>query len=194
VFDWLLRFVTDSPWTYAIIAGVAALDAFFPVVPSETIVITAGVLSAQNHLDVWTVFPAAALGSFLGDNISFALGRYLGDPVAARLFRKGKTRERLNWAEEKLEERGATLIVAGRFVPGGRTAVTFAAGTVGYSWRKFLAADAGAAVLWGAYGTAIGYFGGAAFAHDTWKALLLAFGIAVGVGGAIEGVRRLRSR
>jgi membrane-associated protein len=51
-----------------------------------------------------------------------------------------------------------------------------------------------AAVLWGGYGTAIGYFGGAAFEHDTWKALLLAFGIAVVAAAAIEGVRRLRAR
>jgi membrane-associated protein len=143
---------------------------------------------------VWSVFPAAALGSFLGDNISFALGRYVGDPVANRLFRMGRTRDRLNWAEEELEERGPTLVIAGRFIPGGRTAVTFTAGTVGYSWRSFLVADAAAAVLWGAYGTGIGYFGGAAFAHDTWKALLLAFGIAVAAGTVIEGIRRLRAR
>jgi membrane protein DedA with SNARE-associated domain len=164
------------------------------VVPSETIVITAGVLAAHDRLDVWSVFPAAALGSILGDNISFALGRFVGDPVAARLFRMGKTRERLNWAKDELAKRGPTLVIAGRFIPGGRTAVTFTAGTVEYSWRRFLLADAAAGVLWGAYGTGIGYFGGAAFADDTWKALLLAFGIAVGAGGAIEGVRRLRAR
>jgi membrane protein DedA with SNARE-associated domain len=85
-------------------------------------------------------------------------------------------------------------VIAGRFIPGGRTAVTFAAGTVGYPWRRFLMADAVAAVIWGAYGTGIGYFGGAAFAHDTWKALLLAFAIAIGATAAIEAVRRLRAR
>jgi membrane-associated protein len=163
-------------------------------VPSETIVITAGVLAAHGDLNVWHVFPAAALGSLLGDNISFALGRYVGEPIADRLFRRGRTRERLTWAEEKLEERGPTIVIAGRFIPGGRTAVTFSAGTVGYSWRRFLMADAVAAVIWGAYGTGIGYFGGAAFADETWKALLLAFGIAIGATVVIEGVRRLRAR
>jgi membrane protein DedA with SNARE-associated domain len=194
VLNFLVDLVTDSPWTYAIIFGVAALDAFFPVVPSETIVITAGVLAAQGKLHVWSVFPAAALGSFLGDNISFALGRYVGEPIAARLFSSGKARERLDWASEQLRERGPTLIVAGRFVPGGRTAVTFSAGTVGYSWRRFVAADAAAAILWGAYGTGIGYFGGTAFENNTGFALLLAFGIAVVAAVTIEGVRRLRAR
>jgi membrane protein DedA with SNARE-associated domain len=106
----------------------------------------------------------------------------------------GRVRERLNWAEKELEKRGPTLVIAGRFIPGGRTAVTFSAGTVGYPWRRFVLADAAAAILWGAYGTSIGYFGGTAFAHDTWKALLLAFGIAVGAAAAIEGIRRLRAR
>jgi membrane-associated protein len=43
MFDWLTELVSASAWTYPIVLRLVALDAFFPLVPSETIVITAGV-------------------------------------------------------------------------------------------------------------------------------------------------------
>lgn len=192
MFHSLTNYVSDTPTTYAIVAGIACLDAFFPVVPSETVVIAAGVLAAQGHLFVWAVFPAAAVGSFVGDNISYGLGWKIGDPIADKLFRGEKGRKRLRQAEQMLERHGSVLVVAGRFIPGGRTATTFAAGTLGFSWRRFLAADGVAGCLWGAYATGIGYFGGSTFANSTWKPLALAFGIAVVVALLLEIYRRIQ--
>ena len=42
----LTDYVSGSPWTYVYLFFVSALDAVIPIVPSETSVITAGVLSA----------------------------------------------------------------------------------------------------------------------------------------------------
>jgi membrane protein DedA with SNARE-associated domain len=138
--------------------------------------------------------PLAALGSFVGDNISYGLGHFVGDPVADKLFRGEKGERRLERARQALESRGGTLIVAARFIPGGRTVTTFAAGTLGYPWRRFVAFDALAAVIWGSYGGFLGYLGGSTFEHSTWKPLLVAFGIAAVAGGLLELVRRLRGR
>jgi len=91
-------------------------------------VITASVLAAHGHLWIWLIVPLAALGAFVGDNISYALGHFFGDPVATRLFRGESGRRRLDRARGALDRRGATILVVARFVPGGRTAVTFAAG------------------------------------------------------------------
>jgi membrane protein DedA with SNARE-associated domain len=38
----------DSPWVYLAILAFAAIDAFFPIVPSETLVISAGVFAASD--------------------------------------------------------------------------------------------------------------------------------------------------
>jgi SNARE associated Golgi protein len=46
---------------------------------------------------------------------------------------------------------GVWIIVVARFIPGGRTATTYAAGTVGMPWRRFLPADAIAVALWALY-------------------------------------------
>lgn len=92
--------------------------------------ITASVLAAQGELLIWAIVPLVALGAFLGDNLCYLLGRTIGDPVAGRLFKGEKGQTRLLWAEQALRRRGAILIGVGRFIPGGRTATTFAAGTL----------------------------------------------------------------
>jgi membrane protein DedA with SNARE-associated domain len=49
-------------------------------------------------------------------------------------------------------------------------------------------------VIWGSYTVLLGYFGGRTFEEEPWKGLLLAFGIAVAVTGAIELFRYVRGR
>ena len=83
-------------------------------------------------------------------------------------------------------------MIVGRYIPGGRTAATFTAGLTHYPYGKFLAFDAVAAITWAAYASLLGYFGGRFFHDHVWAALLLAFGAAIAVAFAIEGVRRLR--
>jgi membrane-associated protein len=188
-----LDVIGDSNWTYLIVFAIAALDAFFPVVPSETALITAGVASAAGDLEVWLVILCAAVGAVLGDNVSYWLGRTLGERVVNRFF-SGDRRKHVESAERSLRERGGYFIVIGRFIPGGRTAVTFAAGTVVMPWLRFIRWDILAATLWALYGGLLGYFGGRTFEREEWKGLLLAFAVAAGVAGAVEAVRWYRKR
>jgi membrane protein DedA with SNARE-associated domain len=191
--DSTLDAVGDSNWTYVVVFGLAALDAFFPIVPSETALITAGVASADGDLEIWLVIALAAAGAIVGDNISFLLGRTIGERVVERLFR-GERHRHLEWAETALNERGAYLIVIGRFIPGGRTAITFAAGTLEMPWHRFIRWDVLAAVIWACYGGLLGYFGGKTFEEDAWKGLLLAFTVAFGVAALVEAIRWYRRR
>jgi membrane-associated protein len=141
------------------------------------------------------VILAAALGAIVGDNISFALGHFLGARVERRFFKGEKSQKRLQWARKTLEERGGYLIVVARFIPGGRTVTTFTAGFVEtFPWRRFLFFDAIAGIIWGSYTVLLGYFGGKTFEEDPWKGLLLAFAIAIAVTGLVELVRHLRRR
>ena len=194
VFQSFVNAVSGSPWTYGIVFGVAALDAFFPVVPSEATVITAAVLAAQGGgLRVELIIPAAAIGAIVGDNVSYWAGRLFGERIAEKLF-TGERRRLLDRAHRLLEERGGYLIIIGRFIPGGRTAVTFAAGSLEWSWRRFIVFDIAAGVIWATYASLLGYGGGSTFEHSTWKALLVAFAGAALVTGAIELVRKYRKR
>jgi len=194
VFEWLTSEVSNNPVTYLIVFGAAATDVLLPVIPSETIVLAAAVLAGQGDLLIWLIVPAAAVGAFLGDNVSYWLGRKVGDPVARRFFRGEKALSRLAWAERAIRSRGSFLIVIGRFIPGGRTATTFAAGTLEMDYRRFLVADASAAVIWAVYISMLGYIGGASFEDNLWLPLLIALGVATLVAAAAEGWRRLQRR
>jgi len=195
VFHSLVDAVSGAWWTYPLVFAVAMLDAFFPLVPSETVAITAGVLAGSGDLSLPLCILAASAGAFVGDNISYGLGTLLGERTVKRWFSGEKAHKAFAWAERTLEQRGTYIIIVGRFIPGGRTAVTFSAGYIhSFTWRRFVVADAIAATIWGSYAVLLGYFGGKAFEEQPWKGLLLAFGIAIGITSTVELVRHRRSR
>ncbi len=182
----------SSPWAYAIVFGIAALDAVFPLVPSETIAITSGVLAGLGDLELHLAIPAAAAGAILGDSTSYTLGRTIGQPARRRLFHGERATRALAWAERTLHERGGYLVVVARFVPGGRTAVTFTAGLVRFPAGRFLGFAALAGIAWASYAVLLGYLGGRAFEEQPLLALGVALGIAFAVTAAVEGWRHLR--
>lgn len=194
MFDWLSQEVSGSAVSYLVVFVAAGLDVLFPLIPSETIVLTASILAAQGDLLIFVLVPAVALGAFAGDNACYWLGRKVGDPIARRLFKGEKGRARLEWAERALQQRGGVLIGVGRFIPGGRTATTFAAGTLEMPYRRFLVADAVAASLWSVYICALGYLGGEAFKDSLWLPLASSLAAAMAVGLGFEAWRRIQRR
>jgi membrane-associated protein len=193
VLESLTDYISGSRWTYAFLFAISALDVIFPIVPSETAVIIAGVLAGQGDLVIWVVIPCAALGAILGDNVSYLIGRFAGERIVERYF-KGERRKRIDWAERQMEDRGPYLIVVGRFIPGGRTAVTLSAGLLEMPWRKFIFFDVIAGFAWASYASLLGYFGGKTFEESPLKAFGIAFAIALAVSGIIELYRWYRKR
>jgi len=183
-----------SGWAYAIVFLLAFLDALVPIVPSETAVITAGVVASAGDLSLALVILVAALGAFAGDNTAYLVGRRFGTRATERYFKSDKAKHRVEWAHAQLRERGGELIIIARFIPAGRTVVTLSAGTLEYPWPRFAVFDAIAAVIWATYAALLGYFGGKAFENAPWKGLILAFAIAFSVTGLIELVRWLLRR
>lgn len=183
-----------SPWFYLVLFAVAAIDGFFPVVPSESMVITAGVYAASGQPELAPVVALAAAGAFLGDHVSFLVGRRAG----GRLVRAARPGTRwhaaLGWAGRTMAERGGLILVVARYVPGGRTAVTLTMGAVGYRLRSFSLFAAVAAVSWALYGALLGYVGGVAFEDDPLKGVAVGLGLALGVAATVEVVRFVRRR
>jgi membrane protein DedA with SNARE-associated domain len=183
-----------SGWAYLIVLAFAVIDALLPIVPSEASVITAGVVAAGGDLLLPAVILAAAVGAFAGDNLAYLLGSRFGGRVQDRFLGGEKAQRRVRWAQRQLNERGGEMVVVARFIPGGRTAVTLSAGTLGYPWRRFATFDAIAAAVWALYASLLGYFGGRAFEDEPWKGLILAFAIALAAAATVELIRWLRHR
>ena len=176
-----------SPWVLLALFAVAAIDGFFPVVPAESLVVTAGVFAASTgEPSLPLVIVAAALGAFTGDHVSYLLGTRASGKVAER--------RAFAWAGRTLDERGGTILVVCRYIPGARTAVTLTAGAVRFPLRTFSTFDGVAAVSWGLYSALIGFIGGAAFEEEPLKGLVLGLGLAIGVALVVELVRHLRGR
>jgi membrane-associated protein len=187
----LVEGAMGSPWVYLALFAFAALDAFFPIVPSESLVITAGVFAAAGEPNLAGVIVAAGLGAFAGDHVSYFTGRAAGE----RLARPGSRRAAaLARAGGLLERRGGAILLICRYIPGARTGVTLTAGAVAYPLRSFSVFDALAAFSWAAYSALVGFLGGAAFEGDPLKGLGVGLGLAVGVTLTVELARKLRRR
>ena len=183
----LVEGALTSPWLFLALFAFAALDGFFPVVPSESLVVTAGVFSAANgEPSLPLVIFAAALGAFTGDHISYFIGSRASGKVAKRSL--------FAWARRTLDERGGTIILVCRYIPGARTAVTLTSGAVRFPLRSFSTFDGIAALSWGLYSGLIGYIGGTAFEDEPLKGVVLGLGLAISVATAVEVVRHLRRR
>ena len=194
-FDQIADWVSDAWWSYPLIFLIAMLDAFFPLVPSETVLVIGGSLAGSGDLSLPLVALAGAAGAIVGDNISFGIGSWVGEKTVKRWFRSEKAHKRLEWAERTLDERGAYIIVLARFIPGGRTAVTFSAGYVhSLPWRRFIVYDVAAGLIWGTYGALLGYIFGRTFGDHPFWGVLLALGIALTAGLVVEAVRHVRAR
>lgn len=185
----------STPWVYLALFGIAMLDGFFPVVPSETLVITLGVFAAaQGEPVLVLVILVAALGAFTGDHVSYAIGRRSGARVQARLQEGSRAWRVYDRVGRMLAERGGLVLVAARYIPGGRTAATLTTGATGFPRRSFTRYDAVAAVSWAVYSACLGYAGGAAFEETPLYGVALGLALAFTITLVHEGVRGVRLR
>jgi membrane-associated protein len=193
----ILAFVHDvmgSPWIYLVLFVLAMLDGFIPAFPSETVVITAGAFAASGSPEVPLVIAVSAAGAFVGDHLSYLIGRTAGARLLARARPGTRRRRAFDRTAAMLASRGGLTLVVARYIPGGRTAVTVTMGAIGFPLRRFTFFDAVAAVTWGVYSTLVGYVGGLAFEREPLKGVALGLGLAIGITAVVEVIRHLRSR
>jgi len=190
----LLQGAIGSPWLWVLVFAVSGLDALLPFMPSETTVVTVAVLIGPHPERLIPLVFVAALGAWAGDCLGYAVGRAAGPHAASRLQRGEAGQRRYAWARGQVQRNGALLIIAARYLPGGRVASALANGSLGYPAHRFVLLDALGATLWAVYSVLIGFVGGSAFADEPVKGLLLSFTLGLALVGAIEVGRRVRLR
>jgi len=123
----------------------------------ESILLLAGFAAHRGYLDLPTVVGVAIIGSFLGDQIFFFLGRYQGIKL---LIRYPKYAERVAYAQAKLARYHTPLILAMRYLYGLRAVLPFTIGMSAISTTRFQALNLGGALLWSVTIVAGGYLFG----------------------------------
>ena len=94
-FDQIADWISGAWWSYPLIFLIAMLDAFFPLVPSETVLVIGGSLAGSGDLSLPLVALAGATGAVVGDNISFGIVTWVGEKTVKSWFRSEKAHRRL---------------------------------------------------------------------------------------------------
>ena len=175
------------------LSGVVAFGAVVPIVPTGAAVSVAAALSERNPLVLLVVIGFGAAGAYLGDVGMYGLLRIAGRPLAERVgwLQEGTAADTLERLRGRVEDHELPVLLSSRLIPGGRVPVLLAAALGGYSWRRYVIADVGAAALWSAVYAAIGVLGRSVF-PEPWQAALAAIAIVlvVTVAGAAWNRRR----
>ena len=95
--------LAGSPWLYLIALALVVLDGFFPLFPSEAVIVALAALAATNDTpDLLALFLTATAGAILADNATYLIGRSLGRQRVENLRLPPLTRL-LGWAEKSLQ-------------------------------------------------------------------------------------------
>lgn len=197
LFDRLNDFAVDlggSEWVLIVVFAFSAIDAFFPPIPSESVVVALAAIGASaGDPDLVLLGVAAGLGAFVGDNIAFRIGRAVG-VERFRLETRPRLARTVDWARYELDRRAALLILTARYIPVGRVAVNMTAGATGFSYRRFVPLAALGAVSWSAYSVLIGVLAGNWVKDNPLLGAAIAVVLASLVGYLVDHVLQRRRR
>lgn len=136
----------------------------FPFLPGDSLLFVAGALAAQPNpetgqplLNIFYLIPLLLLAAFLGDNLNYFIGDYLGPRVFREDFRLLK-RKYLEQTQAFYAKHGGQTIIMARFVPIVRTFAPFVAGVGTMTYRTFVSYSIVGALLWVVSLTLAGYF------------------------------------
>ena len=182
-----------SLWLLPVLTVMIAADGPVPVLPSETILMSAAA-SAFGTGDVRGIvglFLAALLGSVAGDLLVFWLGRSSNKLLPAAAHAEHGLAE---WVRANLHRRPVVVLVAARLLPAGRLVSTAAAGRVGLPVRRFLPGSLASSATWSLYMLGIGMLLGPIVGGDPFLSLAAGVVMAVLTAGGFALVSRLRAR
>jgi len=163
-------------------------DAFFVVLPSETVVVALGALwGATGSPPLAPLIIVAAVGAITGDALCFAIGRRTGLD-RWRWQRVRPVYRAIDRARRAVLTRPAVLIFTARYVPFARIAVNLTAGASSLPLGRFLPLSAAAGTAWAVYNTVVGAFFGALLADIPLLAVLISVIVAVAIGFTVDAI------
>jgi membrane protein DedA with SNARE-associated domain len=138
---------------------------------------------------------AGALGAIVGDSTLYWIARKSGShrAVAERL-EKANENPKIQTAFAYLDRGAPYLLVAGRFVPGMRFAVSATLGLARYPYKTFLLWSAIGGTAWSIYTCGLAYLIGTALADYPLASIVISGFITTAVLAALFFVERRRRR
>ncbi|CAN5240062.1 hypothetical protein BH09ACT1_BH09ACT1_07010 [soil metagenome] len=190
----LIYQVAQSPLALVVLAGLLLIDGFFPFVPGETAVVTLATLGAAGHGPApLIVLLISIISTMAGDGIAFAIGRKFG-PSRWAWMRRPKVSGMVERAASHLQKSPGPILIAAKFVPIARVAVTATAAASGLPVRRYLACSLVASTVYTAYHVVVATTAGTLFAANPLFGLAVSIGVGLVIAALIAGIRKLMAR
>ncbi|MDN5918228.1 MAG: VTT domain-containing protein [Pseudonocardia sp.] len=183
--------VLHSVWLLPVLVVLIAVDGPVPMLPSETLLMSAAAAAfgAHSAVAVTGLFLAAFVGSVLGDLAVFGLGR-----SSNRILPRAAHGDSgiASWVRANIFRRPVVALVGARFVPAGRLVSTAAAGRLGLPLRRFLPGSMLSSAAWAVYMLVVGLALGPMTGGDPLRCILAGGVMAVLTAGAFTIGTRIR--
>lgn len=123
-------------------------------IEGETVLLLGGIVAHRGYLDLYWVMAAAFVGSWLGDQSYYFLGRRYGHAILARF---PALQPKAHQVQRLVERYHAPLILALRFLYGLRTIGPMVIGMSTVPVLQFVVLNAFGALIWAVVVAAAGY-------------------------------------
>jgi membrane protein DedA with SNARE-associated domain len=182
-------------WGFWGIFVLMAIESSVIPLPSELVMLPAGILAMEGKLNLWSSIFAGTAGSLAGALVNYYLAVYVG---RAFLLRYGKyffiPTDKLRWVERYWDKHGEITTFIGRLLPVIRHLISLPAGLARMNLPRFCFFTTLGAGIWVAILTFTGYYLGSSAIH-VWNAhkSLITAGLFV-AGGVLVAVYAIRHR
>ena len=116
--------------------------------PGDSLLITAGLLAAAGHLNIWWINVLLIAAAVVGDSVGYAIGARLGPRIFTRQKSLLFNPQHVERTRRFYEKYGPKTIVIARFVPIIRTFAPVLAGVGTMQYRRFLFYNVSGGVGW----------------------------------------------
>jgi membrane protein DedA with SNARE-associated domain len=139
--------------------GIVAIAAVGVPLPITLLLLLAGSMISQGAMTMWMAIGAASVGSILGDQAGYAIGRWGGVAAGAKLRRLLGKRDDAKGMAAKMRAWGGPGIFFTRWLlsPLGPW-INLASGAGGFSWHRFLFWDVLGELTGAAVYISLGYY------------------------------------
>lgn len=149
---YLQSFVAQyGDWVYVILFLIIFCETGLvvtPILPGDSLLFAAGSIAAIGGMNVHLLAILLILAAILGDNVNYAIGKFIGPKIFTKKQSFFFNRKYLLKAHAFYECYGGKTIILARFIPIIRTFAPFIAGVGSMSYSRFFAYNVIGAILW----------------------------------------------
>jgi membrane-associated protein len=160
----LAEFVAaHGAWVYALLFVIVFIETglvIWPFLPGDSLLFVTGAIAAAGGMDIGLVMAVLIAAALTGDNVNYAVGRWVGPRVFHYEESRWFSPKHLARAHAFYEKHGGKTIILARFIPIVRTYVPFVAGIGSMPYPRYIGWCVAGAAIWVVSLCSAGYFFG----------------------------------